>query len=152
MPTASVDPFLAHESVLVVTAHPDDECMFFTPTLLALYHRGVKVYLLCLSTGNAEGQGSQRIVELYRAARTLGIPKDRIAIVDHPKLSDGGNWSSSFIEDQVIQAVNLIKATHIITFDLDGVSGHPNHRIIAASLKYLESILSQIVFYSEKNH
>lgn len=38
--------------VLVVTAHPDDECMFFGPTILSLAKRpNCTVYLLCLSNG-----------------------------------------------------------------------------------------------------
>ena len=38
------------KSVLLVTAHPDDECMFFSPTILNL-RRSSTVHLLCLSTG-----------------------------------------------------------------------------------------------------
>lgn len=36
---------------LLVTAHPDDECMFFAPTVLQLVESQAAVYLLCLSTG-----------------------------------------------------------------------------------------------------
>lgn len=37
---------------LIVTAHPDDECMFFGPTILSLTQRtDCHVYLLCLSNG-----------------------------------------------------------------------------------------------------
>lgn len=38
--------------ILFITAHPDDECMFFGPTIL--YYTRKKncvVYLMCLSTG-----------------------------------------------------------------------------------------------------
>lgn len=38
--------------VLLITAHPDDECMFFAPTILALTRLAPEnVYLLCLSNG-----------------------------------------------------------------------------------------------------
>ena len=37
--------------VLVVTAHPDDECMFFAPTILAAAGLKCSVFLLCLSEG-----------------------------------------------------------------------------------------------------
>lgn len=37
--------------VLVVTAHPDDECMFFAPTIIQLVALNVDVHLLCLSKG-----------------------------------------------------------------------------------------------------
>lgn len=45
---------LPHNSsrVLLVTAHPDDECMFFGPTLIALKKRqNCTIYVLCLSQG-----------------------------------------------------------------------------------------------------
>lgn len=37
---------------LLVIAHPDDECMFFGPTLLALNaNQDYRIFLLCLSKG-----------------------------------------------------------------------------------------------------
>lgn len=36
---------------LLVVAHPDDESMFFTPTLLALKNSQCTVSVICLSTG-----------------------------------------------------------------------------------------------------
>ncbi len=41
------------KTVLLVTAHPDDECMFFAPTLLSIAATSnTKVVLLCLSIGH----------------------------------------------------------------------------------------------------
>lgn len=38
--------------VLLVTAHPDDECMFFGPTLIALKKRkNCRIFVVCLSNG-----------------------------------------------------------------------------------------------------
>lgn len=38
--------------VLFITAHPDDECMFFGPTILHYTRKkNCVVYLMCLSTG-----------------------------------------------------------------------------------------------------
>ncbi len=37
--------------LLLVIAHPDDESMFFAPTLLALRRQGVEVFVACLSNG-----------------------------------------------------------------------------------------------------
>lgn len=42
----------AEKNVLVVTAHPDDECMFFSPAILNL-RRCSTINLLCLSTGKS---------------------------------------------------------------------------------------------------
>lgn len=36
---------------LLVTAHPDDEAMFFAPTVLALGRLGHRLRLLCFSAG-----------------------------------------------------------------------------------------------------
>lgn len=38
------------QAVLFVTAHPDDECMFFAPTIIAL-SKLCDVHVLCLSSG-----------------------------------------------------------------------------------------------------
>lgn len=38
------------KTVLVITAHPDDECMFFSPTILNL-QQSCTVHVLCLSAG-----------------------------------------------------------------------------------------------------
>lgn len=37
--------------VLLVIAHPDDECMFFGPAIMKLRQEGSQIFLLCLSTG-----------------------------------------------------------------------------------------------------
>lgn len=39
--------------VLLITAHPDDECMFFGPVIQKLSKmKNVQFYLMCLSNGN----------------------------------------------------------------------------------------------------
>jgi hypothetical protein len=38
-------------SVLIVIAHPDDECMFFSPTIIQLVKQHIPVFILCLSSG-----------------------------------------------------------------------------------------------------
>lgn len=42
---------LGAKRVLLVVAHPDDECMFFGPTIFRLCEQGAEVHLLCLSNG-----------------------------------------------------------------------------------------------------
>lgn len=39
---------------LFVTAHPDDECLFFTPSILSLVelHGSHSIHLLCISNGS----------------------------------------------------------------------------------------------------
>uniref|UniRef100_T1GKT6 N-acetylglucosaminylphosphatidylinositol deacetylase n=1 Tax=Megaselia scalaris TaxID=36166 RepID=T1GKT6_MEGSC len=45
------------ERVLIITSHPDDECMFFGPVIHSIVKNlGSKIYVLCLSHGNYEKQ------------------------------------------------------------------------------------------------
>lgn len=39
------------ERVLIVIAHPDDECMFFGPTIQNFVKKKCVLYLMCMSTG-----------------------------------------------------------------------------------------------------
>ena len=39
------------QHAILVTAHPDDECMFFAPTIRTMLANGVDVRIVCLSTG-----------------------------------------------------------------------------------------------------
>ena len=51
-------PTLRRKRILLLTAHPDDEAMFFAPTLLALTRpeHGNHVKILCLSSGTFPAQ------------------------------------------------------------------------------------------------
>ena len=71
------------KKVLLLTAHPDDEVLFFSPTLLAV-PRGVQVFSLCLSYGDSEGLGQVRKQEFHRAMDVLKIPENRRWILNHP--------------------------------------------------------------------
>ena len=50
--------------VLLVISHPDDESMFFGPTIQALRRAGARTHILCLSNGDADGLGAVREKEL----------------------------------------------------------------------------------------
>ena len=72
--------------ILIVTSHPDDETMFFGPTILSLC-RGKSnflpsnLFLLCMSTGDHKSMGARRKHELYEACKILGIPEENITIL-----------------------------------------------------------------------
>lgn len=75
-------PFTTNQ-VLLVIAHPDDECMFFGPTLTSLRTlTRSKVHVLCLSTGNADGLGSLRKKELVKSCQILGVPASHVKSLD----------------------------------------------------------------------
>jgi len=88
------------ELTVFVTAHPDDESMFFVPTLRhyltqpqspqqqqssqTTRRRRPPVWLVCLTTGNYDGLGAERAHELRHAAETV-IGVDRTFLLDDPR-------------------------------------------------------------------
>lgn len=56
------------KNILFVLAHPDDECMFFTPTIRSL-KQSCNLYILVLCNGGYDGLGKERTVEMARAAK-----------------------------------------------------------------------------------
>lgn len=82
-------PLFDAGNILLLTAHPDDECMFFAPTLLRLLddtamEKRPEVHSLCLSVGNADGLGDVRRHELERSLDVLGVEDGRRWVVDRP--------------------------------------------------------------------
>ncbi|XP_033618659.1 N-acetylglucosaminyl-phosphatidylinositol de-N-acetylase isoform X6 [Fukomys damarensis] len=73
----------AGSRTLLVTAHPDDEAMFFAPTVLGLARLKHQVSLLCFSAGNYYNQGETRKKELLQSCDVLGIPPSRVMIIDN---------------------------------------------------------------------
>ncbi|RYG92513.1 hypothetical protein EON65_59060, partial [archaeon] len=119
---------------LLVTAHPDDEVLFFSPLLsqfMVKEKRGCdkELHILCLSTGNAEGLGEVRVGELYAAAALFGLDRAHVTVVDHPSLQDGMNtqWPVEVVADMVLQQARRLSAQLVVTFDAQGASGHLNH-------------------------
>jgi len=117
---------LPHSQVLLLTAHPDDEVMFFAPTVLSLVEQGYNVVLLCLSSGDFDGLGSVRKKELESAAANLGIAASNIFVEDF-KDDPGLTWDA----EAIAQCLEKYHQSHgfcaVFTFDEHGISGHKNH-------------------------
>jgi GlcNAc-PI de-N-acetylase len=82
----------------LVIAHPDDEAMFFVPTLLSV--PPYSIHVLCLSNGNFDGLGKQRELELKQALQTFGVSAAiQCEIVSHPQLQDSptAEWPHDLI-------------------------------------------------------
>ncbi|KAJ5458184.1 hypothetical protein N7475_009572 [Penicillium sp. IBT 31633x] len=147
-------PRLENKRICLLIAHPDDEAMFFAPTVLALTRPelGNHVKILCFSTGNADGLGETRKQELQKSAKQLGLRSESdVFIVDDVKRFPDGmdkEWdegqissllASAFAPEMAAQKkqggkkIDRSKAPTatidvILTFDKHGVSNHPNHR------------------------
>ncbi|KAE8369526.1 putative deacetylase LmbE-like domain-containing protein [Aspergillus caelatus] len=128
--------FRTAKNILLVTAHPDDETLFFSPSILYRSDDAtVTRALLALSSGNYEGIDDIRHTELQRSCAELGIGPKRCVNLDHYELQDNPQkwWRENLIEELVGQ--------YIITFDNGGISGHVNHRAVSAGVsKYISKI------------
>ncbi|KAJ8771965.1 hypothetical protein K2173_027142 [Erythroxylum novogranatense] len=121
---------LINKNVLLVIAHPDDESMFFSPTISFLISRGNNLRILCLSIGDADGLGKTRKDELCRACAVLQVPLQQVKVLNHPELQDGFGlvWDHNLMAQIIEEEVSAHEINMIITFDKYGVSGHCNHR------------------------
>ncbi|EFW99935.1 N-acetylglucosaminyl-phosphatidylinositol de-N-acetylase [Grosmannia clavigera kw1407] len=139
-------PMLREKRICLLIAHPDDEAMFFAPTVLALTRpeAGNHVKILCLSSGNADGLGAIRREELVQSALTLGLRHESdVFIVESPDFQDSmtTTWdadkiaillTSTFAPGLTASNQTRTKSATatidvLLTFDAGGVSGHPNH-------------------------
>lgn len=101
---------------LLVTAHPDDEVMFFSPTLDQFSRESsASLHILCLSTGNFEGLGSTRVNELIKCAALFNISSNNVHIIDNIELQDGmeNTWRCELIADIVNDYIEAVRPTRV---------------------------------------
>ncbi|KAH8786585.1 putative glycan biosynthesis protein [Hyaloscypha finlandica] len=128
------------KNLLIVTAHPDDECLFFSPAILGVLDGNPDTTggLIVLSSGNNYGLGEKRKVELKGSCKALSIDSGRCLALDKPDLQDNPNvwWDEAAITAVVRDYVAKWKVDVILTFDSGGVSGHINHRAVSTAVSH----------------
>lgn len=121
---------LASKSIYVLVAHPDDEVMFFAPTILMLNRPkyGNHIKLVSFSNGDYEKLGSLREKELQRSCQILGIEHQVLTFVDDINVQ----WDSQDISNAISEILHQDGKDNVvlITFDEKGVSNHPNHKSV----------------------
>jgi len=120
---------LIGKRVCFVIAHPDDESVFFLPTVKKAVDSNCEVFILCLSDGGFRGRGSKRKGELFDAMSVIGIPVDHITVLSDSSFQDSKIhfWDAAHLRPVIKEHLKLNKADVVITFDLAGASAHPNH-------------------------
>ncbi|KXT08968.1 hypothetical protein AC579_4033 [Pseudocercospora musae] len=138
-------PTLTGKRICLVIAHPDDEAMFFAPTLLALTNPalGNQFVILCFSSGDADGLGHIRKKELVKSALHLGIRSSEHVVVSDFQDSMTQTWDSKLIAQNLAKLfASPASIDVLITFDERGVSGHPNHvSLYHGCVAFLKSLM-----------
>lgn len=150
---------IQNSTVYFVIGHPDDEVMFFAPTLVEVTKpkNNNLVRLVCFSRGDAVGasMGTIRSQELRNSARIFGIDAQDVFILD--TYADGMDiqWSAEDVSSslQKIIDVSSEKENTIITFDSLGVSNHPNHISLFHGCKhYFDTVVNSVVQTKPQSH
>ncbi|XP_063934584.1 N-acetylglucosaminyl-phosphatidylinositol de-N-acetylase-like [Zophobas morio] len=144
-------------NVLLIIAHPDDECMFFGPLLLKLLQEPkVNIYVICLSSGNFNGLGSSRKREFFKSCTALGLKEENCFIEDIFNLATCQfldnpleEWPKESIAELVFEFIKKYNINLIFTFDEKGISGHLNHRSIYYGLRNLDFFMKS--FFSNNS-
>jgi len=129
------------KKVLFVIAHPDDECMFFSPSITHLCQEKKNVYILCLSTGNHYGLGKTRKTELAESCRILGLEPSNVILINHTKLPDNNDavWNKNLVAKLILKHALCWDVDTLVTFGKWGVSGHRNHCAIHTAINCLSN-------------
>ncbi|KAL7567984.1 hypothetical protein ACA910_004570 [Epithemia clementina (nom. ined.)] len=120
-----------HENkiTVLITAHPDDESLFFVPTLYGLWQQQQRqqlplverqqIWLLCLTTGNYNGLGHERQVELEQVC--FGGSRS--------KINDKGNDDTCGILPMIDKLIVLREPSiHNDTLAMNQADKKPNQR------------------------
>jgi LmbE family N-acetylglucosaminyl deacetylase len=123
------------QRLLAVLAHPDDEAYRPGGTLALLARRGVRVHLLTATRGQAGACGDPPLCtpaelpavrerELRCACVALGIQPPRLLDYADGYLSE---INPEEIVVRILKVVDEVRPQVMLTFGLDGLSGHPDH-------------------------
>jgi len=121
-------------TLLVVTAHPDDEAFGTSGTLARYGAEGIRTALVCVTRGEAGQTGGLadsaaalaelRSDELRCSAQLIGLSE--LYLLDYP---DGGAaaWNLPALTAQLGGLIDALRPEVIVTFDEHGITYHPDH-------------------------
>ena len=138
--------------VLIVFSHPDDES-FGPGGIIALWaKKGYEMHLLCATKGEignnpTNGEtGKIREKELFCAAKILNITK-----VEFLGYKDGhiSNKDVPDLSKLIEKQIRSFKPDYLLTFNLNGVSGHLDHVAIAnaATMAFDKTRIASKLYY-----
>jgi LmbE family N-acetylglucosaminyl deacetylase len=132
------------KKIACVFAHPDDEAFGPGGTIAQFVKNSKEVEIICVTGGDADKRFSGKISgqslglvrqqELLNSAKILGVKK--VYFLNFP---DGSLNNNNYHEvaDKIKQILVTSKPDTIMTFELNGVSGHLDHVAVSFICSYL---------------
>jgi LmbE family N-acetylglucosaminyl deacetylase len=125
--------------LLCLFAHPDDESFMAAGTLARLADRGVRTAVVCATRGQAGSAGTPplasreelpalREAELRAACAILGVAA--VTVLDERDRALG-EADPDAMRRALVAAIRGERPSVVLTFDPNGVNGHPDHVAIA---------------------
>lgn len=126
-------------SLLAIFSHPDDESFRAGGTLSIMAEKGVCVYVLTMTRGQAGSCGNPpvcsqeelpmvREAELNCACKALGIQPPVIWDYEDGKLSQA---NENLMIQRIIDLIKKLQPEVLLTWSPDGLSGHPDHVMVS---------------------
>jgi LmbE family N-acetylglucosaminyl deacetylase len=127
--------------LLLVIAHPDDECFAFGGALALAADRGVETHVLCFTEGTAGSYrgtartdkelGELRRAEFAASCAILGVHEHEVLDYQDGKL-EFANFSE--IAGTIVERIRNIQPHVVITFGGDGaLNTHADHTVVSAA-------------------
>lgn len=111
---------------LIVTAHPDDESIFFSGLIQKV--GGDNFSVICVTDGNADGKGSSRLKQFLASMKRLGVTDcQTLAFPDiYEKRLDIEKLSDILLANHADQSFK-----EVYTHGVLGEYGHPHHQDVS---------------------
>ncbi len=121
--------------LLLVVAHPDDECFAFGGALALAAERGIETYVICLTDGQAathrgaalsgEDLGRMRRQEFAESCAVLGVSRHELWDFADARL-EFADFSTTAA--RLVAAMRAFRPQIVLTFGADGgLNTHPDH-------------------------
>ncbi|MBI5151607.1 MAG: PIG-L family deacetylase [Candidatus Pacebacteria bacterium] len=132
--------------VVCFFAHPDDETFGPGASLALWAQRGVEIHVVCATKGEGGGDGRVRTKELRIAAKLLGVTSVEFLRYNDGKIS---NDQLQKLEKDFLRFIKKYKPDAVLTYDLNGISGHMDHIAIASSTTqaFRKNTIPQALYY-----
>lgn len=142
--------------LLCVFAHPDDEALGPGGTIALFAKHGAVIHLLCATRGESGVNSTNRDIkvvreeELRKSAAILGIKS-----VSFLNFKDGCICNNELLqlEEKIAGKIRSFRPEVLLTFALDGVSGHLDHIAVASATTQAfkkTKIPKKLYYYTER--